>query len=136
MAWIYEISEHTLEDLSTPLGTCASINVYSGAFGVWQNNPLLPGVVDHSPIPQGNWIGTALVNDPETGEDTIVLAPADEATRAHVISLGHDPDSYRIHGERIPPAPPGYASKGCIVAPYAVRMAFWESPDKRLQVTA
>jgi hypothetical protein len=70
--------------------------------------------------------------NPKLGPNVIVLAP-DDATRARILAMPRDPDSFRIHGERIAP-PIGYASDGCIVLEPAARREMWESPDPHVQV--
>jgi hypothetical protein len=132
MSWVYQISVHRL--IATD-GEIFDAGLYSGAFGDYQNNPDCCNLVDRGPIPPGNWKATGLVDDPKTGDYTIVLAPADVETLQSVKALGRDPFSFRMHGERIPPAAPGYASEGCIIAPRTVREAFWNSEDHSLQVT-
>jgi hypothetical protein len=109
------------------------VDLYSGAFGVWQNNPAYIAEVDKGPIPPGNWIAVRLIeDDPQTGEYTIVLEPADKETLDSVVALGRGPYSFRMHGDDI--ANPGHGSDGCIVAPRPVREEFWESPDHSLRV--
>jgi hypothetical protein len=132
-SWLYQIATHSFTDPRT--GEVFSEDIYSGAFGLWQNNPDCCGDVDQGPIPPGNWRITGLVDDAETGPNTLVLAPADVDTLSSVKALGRDPFSFRIHGERIPPAVPGYASEGCIIAPPGVRVErIWNSGLKTLKV--
>lgn len=131
MSWTYSIAPHTLTGESQSY----SVGLYSGAFGVWQNNPAYIAEANKGPIPPGNWIATELIeDDPVTGEYTIVLKPADNATLEAAFMLGRAPYSFRIHGDDI--ASPGHGSDGCIVAPRDVREAFWNSPDHALRVTA
>jgi len=132
MSWAYKIAAHSL---TPPNGALPfTEGLYSGAFGESQNNPECCSDVNQGPIPTGNWRATALLDDPKTGPDTIVLTPADAATLRAVTESGRDPFSFRIHGDDI--ADPGHGSEGCIVAPRDVRMAIWNSDDHSLQVTA
>ena len=131
MSWGYNITDHAFK---SPDGFLTSSNIYSGAFGDSQNNPTCCNLVDVGPIPTGNWKLTGLEDDPKTGPDTIVLAPADVATLNAIQQTGRDPFSFRIHGDDI--ADPGHGSDGCIVAPRAIRMVIWDSGDRDLVVTS
>jgi Protein of unknown function (DUF2778) len=98
-----------------------------------KNFPADEGLEGLGPIPAGVWKMTAMV--PESakhGPDVIVLEP-DEETRLRIVTLGRDPDSFRMHGERLN-GPPGFASDGCIIMPRTVRMACWNSTDHDLTV--
>jgi len=139
MSWVYEISQHGMwyRDTDLRVQLMAQDGLYSGAFGVWQDNPACCGDKDLGPIFPGNWTMIELIlNHPEMGEYVIRLEP-DDATRAAIIAAGREPDnSFYIHGERIPPAVPGYASKGCLIAPRTTRESLWNSPDHSLEVVA
>jgi hypothetical protein len=133
--WLYHIGAHSFTDPRT--GVVYSEGVYSGAFGVWQNNVACCADVDEGPIPPGDWLITDLVDDAETGPDTLVLVPANVRTLQLVEALCRGPYTFRIHGERLPPAVPGYASKGCIVCPPEVRVdQIWNSGVRNVQVVA
>ena len=41
---------------------------------------------------------------------------------------------FRIHGEKIPPAVPGFASQGCIILGPVTRAKIIQSNDKMLEV--
>jgi hypothetical protein len=98
------------------------------------NDPSAEGEVGIGPIPRGGWTITGVEMETAAhGPYVLVLSP-DITTRARVITLGRDPDSFRIHGERLVP-PPGYASDGCIVVSRDVREAIWASNDLNLVVT-
>ena len=133
MSWTYFITAHAFKSPQDFLVVTDS-NIYSGAFGDSQNNPKCCGDVDCGPIPPGNWNMTGIGDDPKTGPNTIVLAPADAETLNSVKALGRDPFSFRIHGDDI--EDPGHGSEGCIVAPPAIRAAIWDSGDHSLVVTA
>ena len=85
------------------------------------------------PIPCGNWTMVSLEQSPKLGPDVIVLEP-DAETRARILAMPRDPDSFRIHGEREEP-PPGFASDGCIILTHTCRMLCWQSVDHALIVT-
>ncbi len=94
---------------------------YSGR-GAGLNNPALEGALCTGPIPRGVYtLGAVLETGPgRTGEYVIQLIP-DDATRATILALGRDPDSFFCHGDNIEQN--HTASEGCIVAPRAVREA-------------
>jgi hypothetical protein len=91
------------------------------------------GLEGLGPIPSGTWLVTEVFQEhPKLGPFVLVLEP-DEPTRARVILLGRDPDSFRMHGERsIPPS--GYASDGCIIMPRSVRELVWDNADHEISV--
>jgi hypothetical protein len=64
------------------------------------------------------------------GPDVIVLEP-DAETRARILAMGRNPDSFRLHGDRKEP-PLGLASDGCGILPHPDRMLMWSSSDKDL----
>lgn len=126
--WTYEQSSGKLYDSS---GVLRGIG-YSGQ-PPHTNVSADEGLVNLGPIPCGLWIAISVIShDPRLGNFVIVLEP-DAETRARVIALGRDPDSFRFHGERLAP-PPGYASDGCMVNNIAVRQNFWYSGDHPIQV--
>lgn len=106
------------------------IPAYSGAAGIWKNNPDLTDKHDLGAIPLGLWyIGTAM-DDVELGPCVMRLTPAtgtDAKGRTDFLIHG---DS-KIH--------PGFASKGCIVSngPNAAndRTYISKSLDRELLVT-
>lgn len=75
-----------------------------------KNNADMQHVELIGPIPVGLWWMVGVEQHTETGEDTIVLQ-ADPATD----HKGRGGSTFRIHGEK-KYAPPGNASRGCIVA--------------------
>lgn len=85
------------------------------------------------PIPAGNWYITAIQEENiKLGPSVLILEP-DNDTRARILAMPRDPDSFRIHGERLEP-PPGYASDGCIILTRFCRLMIWESLDHALVV--
>jgi Protein of unknown function (DUF2778) len=100
----------------------------------YTNDPGAEQIEGKGPIPRGLWHMKELIaQHPTLGPDVIVLEP-DADTRAYVIGLGRDPNSFRVHGERLEP-PPGFASDGCIIADRDVRVGkLWQSPDHDIQV--
>lgn len=105
------------------------INAYSGAFGIWQNNPDYTNVHDLGPIPLGLWhIGTAFI-DAEHGPCVMRLTPD-----AQTETFGRT--GFLIHGDSI--ANPGHASKGCVATNGPIALAdrtyINHSLDKELMV--
>lgn len=82
-----------------------TIAAYSGAEGIWKNNPALTGVLDCGAIPIGGWlIGTAY-DDPIHGPCVMRLTPrpgTDAKGRSGLL----------IHGDS--KTHPGCASQGCV----------------------
>lgn len=116
--YTYEITTGKwINDAGTVLGIG-----YSGK-GPDKNNPASEGLRAEGPIPQGRY---QIEGPPEDTHDhgpfVLVLAP-DEATRQHILELGRDPDSFRLHGDSIPH--PGGASEGCIIQSRDVREGVW-----------
>lgn len=129
MAWTYQQNSGRLID---PSGTVVGVG-YSGQ-PPHTNVPTDEGLEGLGPIPCGVWNKASVEwENAKLGPFVVVLAP-DDATRARVIALGRDPDSFRMHGERLSPAPAGFASNGCIVMIRTVREEFWNSPDAVLNV--
>jgi hypothetical protein len=93
----------------------------------------VPGVVDAGPIPAGIYnAGKVLPLGPgKTGKNVIPLVP-DAATRARIVGLGRDPDSFYCHGDN--PAKNHTASEGCIIAGPLIRKAIAASGDTGLTV--
>lgn len=132
MAWLYSVPQHWIEGPTADPYQSFQEGVYSGAFGPDQDDPLSIRKVDQGPIPPGNWIMASLIlQHPEMGEYVIHLEP-DAETRAAIVAMGRDPDSFDIHGDDI--ADPGHGSRGCICAPLAARQAMWQSTDHALEV--
>lgn len=130
MSWTYEQLTGKFTD---PSGTLQGKG-YSGQ-PPYTNKPDSEGLEGLGPIPVGMWEATSVIAEhPKLGPFVIVLRP-DEVTREKVIALGREPDSFRVHGERMKP-PPGYASDGCIIQIRTVRELYWNSLDKWIQVVA
>jgi len=96
---------------------------YSG-HGMNKNNPGAENLVGEGPIPTGNYkiVGPPL-NTELHGPYVLRLLP-DELTRASIVDLGRDPDSFLMHGDSI--AHPGCASEGCIILGRVTRERIWK----------
>lgn len=93
------------------------------------NDSAAEGLVGQGPLPKGNWkMVRLLINTQTHGPYVIVLEP-DAATRARIVAMGRDPDSFRCHGERLEP-PPGLASDGCLIASHPTRVVMWEGEGR------
>jgi hypothetical protein len=125
MPWIYSQSSGQLYD---PEGQPIGPPGYSGQ-PPHTNDPTSEGIVNKGVTPCGRYkISAMILNTAAHGPFVLVLMP-DDATRARIIALGRDPDSFRMHGERIEP-PPGYASDGCIIEEHAVRVEVWNEHEE------
>ena len=97
-----------------------------------KNNPAAEGIEDLGPIPRGVYKLTAMEETTaEHGPYVIVLAP-DDATRAKILALNRQPDTFRIHGNSL--LHPGAASAGCVIQPRPVRVQIWTGTDHDLEV--
>ncbi len=106
-------------------------NGYSGK-DPHKNDPSAEGIEDAGPIPRGVYKLTAMEEiTVEHGPYVIVLEP-DEATRARIIALKRQPDTFRIHGNSL--LHPGAASAGCVILPRPVRERIWAGADHELEV--
>lgn len=95
---------------------------YSGA-PEGKNNPAMEGVENVGPIPCGKYtIKGPPWNSDKHGPYCLRLAPDDE-TRARILSLGRDPNSFLMHGDKIGAL--GTASEGCIILDKGTREAVW-----------
>ena len=123
MSWLYE---QATGHLITPAGEVLSPPGYSGAFGIWLNNPVYQNVKDKGCIPEGWYTrGEPVAMDLKTGRYSIPLTPdADNEMFGR--------DDFRMHGDSI--LEPGHASEGCIIQTFEVRKQFGESPDSLLHV--
>lgn len=128
MSWDFRQASGCMTD---PVGAIKGVG-YSG-HPPYVNLPSAESIVDKGPIPSGMWEMVELIEHHEKlGPKVIVLRPDDE-TRARVLAMGRDPDSFRCHGERIEP-PAGFASDGCIIQGEPVRMLMWGSEDRWIHV--
>jgi len=84
---------------------------YSG-IGVGKNNPVMEGIVDVGPIPEGTYRISELWNSPTLGPDACELIPEPGTN-----TFGRS--GFYIHGDSI--QHPGLASHGCIILPPGVR---------------
>jgi len=108
---------------------------YSGS-GESKDNPVDENLVGKGPIPTGNYkIVGPPIDTANHGPCVLRLIP-DELTRAAIIDLGRDPDSFLIHGDSI--EHPGAASEGCIILSRATREKIWSvnATDADLTVVA
>lgn len=111
---------------------------YAG-HGTARNNPKREGehgamvdgkITAGGPLPAGTYTMSELVlMHIKTGPWSIRLKP-DEATRAHILTLGRGPDSFLIHGNN----KENDASEGCIISNRATREIMWKSEDHQLLV--
>lgn len=125
MSWNYSQASGCITD---PWASIRDV-CYSGQ-PPYRNLPSAENIVGKGPLPAGDWEMVELIeHHPTLGPNVIVLRP-DAATRARVLAMGHDPDSYRVHGERKEP-PPGLASHGCIVAREETRLLMWNFQEDR-----
>lgn len=131
--WTYKQSSGELSRDGIAAGTC-----YSGS-GSGLNNPAMesvrgvPGQIDAGPIPAGSYnLGKVLALGPgNTGKYVVPVVP-DAKTRARIVGLGRDPDSFYCHGDN--PAENHTASEGCIIASPLIRQAVVSSGDTELTV--
>ena len=89
---------------------------YSG-FGQWKNDPASEALEDRGPIPQGLYLAGQPRQGTHMGPDAIPLIP-DDATRARILAMGREPDSFYCHGDNADHD----ASEGCIIQPRAARL--------------
>ncbi len=96
------------------------------------NNPEAEDLEGKGPLPKGTWRMKAMLSETDTHGPYVIVLEPDFLTRARIMAMGRDPDSFRCHGERLEP-PAGYASDGCLVASHPTRVSMWESPDHDLE---
>jgi len=112
---------------------------YAG-HGAARNNPALEGehgacdangkITAGGPLPGGKYRLAAFIADGhKLGPNVIHLLP-DDVTRARIVGLGRDADSFYLHGDNAGRD----ASEGCIIAPPAIRFAMWGSSDHDVEV--
>ena len=100
--------------------------------GDGKNNPDMQGVVGVGPLPIGVYHAVGMrEHDPRTGWYTIVLEP-EPMTRNYILSLGRNPDTFRIHGDSMDHT--GESSDGCMVFDRSTRLDFWKGDDKEIHV--
>lgn len=127
MSWIYHVDTG---HLISPDGKMDSIG-YSGQ-PPYTNDSTFDHLEGKGPLPLGKWTAKDVIEEhPKLGAFVIVLEP-DAETRARVLEMGRNPDSFRMHGERVTP-PPGLASDGCLVQPLFTRKAYWASSDHDIE---
>ena len=107
---------------------------YSGAMPAGKNNPAMEGVEGIGPIPCGQYkIVGPPIDTAHHGPFVLHLIP-DDATHTRILTLGRDPLSFLMHGDKI--GAPGTASEGCIIMSRGVRDQVWaaNATDPYLQV--
>lgn len=92
-----------------------------------KNNPDCQDRIGMGPLPCGGYTIGAPVNSHVTGEYSLPLDP-------DVTNEMFGRADFLIHGDSI--IHPGFASDGCIIQAYEVRVKVWESGDHRLQVVS
>lgn len=97
---------------------------YSGK-GVGKNNPDAQKIGFVGPIPVGRYTIQRPVDTKTHGPYVLWL------TEFSTNEMWNR-DDFGIHGDSI--VAPGTASEGCIILPYAIRVAIWESGDHVLEV--
>ncbi|QCT21935.1 DUF2778 domain-containing protein [Jejubacter calystegiae] len=118
MAWKYSQSTGELWHNGKLIG-----KGYSGSL-TNQNNPDRQHVRGMGPIPRGTWRIGGYTNS--KGPMTITLT--------QVSGEGFGRSLFRIHGEKRPPAVPGFASEGCIIMGPNIRRKIIQSTDTTLEV--
>ncbi len=95
------------------------------------NDPAWTDVKSTGPLPVGRYT----IGPPEPGHGgyTLRLHP-DAETRARIVALGRNPDSFLIHADMADPKLAGTASKGCLILARIYRVMVWESGDHELEV--
>lgn len=106
---------------------------YAG-HGVGLNNPAAVGMVNVGPLPPGIYTAVELIAEHlHLGVNVLRLEP-DTSTRAYIISLGRDPDSFFIHGDEFGHVGEHLASDGCLIHGPTSRIEFWEGTDHQISV--
>jgi len=96
---------------------------YSGAL-TNKNNSSRQQVKGLGPLPRGTYQITGYSTS--KGPMTIILQQTSGEAFGRAL--------FRIHGEKRPPATPGFASEGCIILGPATRNRIWSSGDRSLEV--
>jgi len=99
---------------------------YAGK-GLGKNNPAMQDIHGEGPLPCGFYTIGDPIDEPHTGHYSLPLTP-DPGNEMFSRS------GFFWHGDN--PAHPGESSDGCIVSPLPLRLAIYESADRRLQVVA
>lgn len=130
MSWTYIQSTG---GLLNPEGTLMTHGYSGHAHGV--NNPACQALPDIGPIPCGTYtLGPLIEDGGHLGPDVMHLIP-DEETRAFILSLHRDPDSFWCHGGKVGESPTnGTASKGCVVLLRPDRLMLAGSEDRTVKV--
>jgi len=118
MTWIYYQSTGELWHKGELVGKGYSGNLTN------KNNPDRQHVRGMGPLPRGTYHISG--HSTSKGPMTIIL----KMTSGE--SFGRS--AFRIHGERKPPKPPGFASEGCIIMGPHVRSKIILSSDRTLEV--
>lgn len=116
-------------------GVLVSKDCYSGQFPGGFNNPKMEGVENVGPIPAGCYVVGRPDNPPYPGKGPYVMRlMPDPPTRARILALGRNPDSFLCHGKPEPPKDIRAGSDGCICADEPTRHRIYQSGDVILYV--
>lgn len=108
---------------------------YAG-HGVGLNNPDAVGVKGVGPAPPGVYDAVEMIeHHPHLGWYVLRLEP-DAETRAYIVSLGRDPDSFFCHGDEVEHLGEQLASDGCLIHSRTSRLEFWGGTDHQIRVIA
>ena len=118
MTWIYSQSTGELWHDDKLIGKGYSGNLTN------KNNPDRQHVRGMGPLPRGTYQITG--HSRSKGPMTIILK--------QIAGDSFGRSAFRIHGEKVPPALPGFASEGCIIMQPAVRAKIILSGDHTLEV--
>lgn len=117
--WTWTISKGTMTNETL------TFEGYSGNAGSACNNPECVSDIGRGPLPPGLYgIGRAM-DGKKLGPFVLPLTPEPQNEM-----FGRS--GFYIHGDNI--QAPGHASDGCIVLPFAARLAIAKSEDFKLQV--
>ena len=106
---------------------------YAG-HGVGLNNPNAVGMKGVGPAPPGVYNAVEMIEQhPHLGAYAIHLEP-DTNTRAYILLLGRDADSFFIHGDEVDHVGEHLASDGCLIHSRTSRVEFWEGSDHQVQI--
>lgn len=98
-----------------------------------KNLPESEDLVGKGPCPRGSYKAKELREHTDTHGPYVIVLEPDADTRARILAMGRNPDTFYVHGDSI--KNPGFASEGCLIVKLAARQAFWQSGDM-LEVTA
>jgi len=120
--WIYKQSAGQLYHNDKLIGSGYSGSKNQNGY----NNSILQDKHNIGPIPKGNWkFVSAPYNSIHTGNYTL-----DIESEGNTNTFGRS--GFKMHGDSLDN--PGYASEGCIIMPYDVRVIVYKSKDLSLLV--